>query len=403
MWDVTEWAVAHLAQAHRPARRRRRGLLAAARHRVRLVLDRRRRRPPSWRAATSPASSPASGRTRPATAGGGPDDPPTRRARAEGAVRPAGTAARTDQAHPARDQRSRAGRLRGAGRDDPRLRRHRPRAAGVSSATRAARRKAAVAEPVPALRTGHRAASCSTRGHLTTGGTHIVRCAGREGPASSILVPKATRAMVTRWASLRPLHGRTHAAGSAAGQVAKASLLVPGVRRTRHRPATDPVERRERAATRALPPRRRTALPGRHRAGLPPRSTHHRSTHLRHRPVARPMSTGPGRATRTPPLHVSLACTPIREDTHVRRRPAPPRPVRQVTRFRLHTAAADDLPLRRRAAAPTPSWTAPVRRPRSAPATPAPRRPRTKAAPLAQRAARSLPFPTAPPSEVTRR
>ncbi|NMH79666.1 hypothetical protein HF577_21550 [Pseudonocardia xinjiangensis] len=44
-------------------------------------------------------------------------------------------------------------------------------------------------------------------GHLTTGGTHHVRYGGREGTANSILVPKATRAMVTRWSSLRPLHG----------------------------------------------------------------------------------------------------------------------------------------------------------------------------------------------------
>jgi hypothetical protein len=49
-------------------------------------------------------------------------------------------------------------------------------------------------------------------GHLTTGGTHLVRHAGREGTASSILVPKATRAMVTRWSSMRPLHDRTHPA-----------------------------------------------------------------------------------------------------------------------------------------------------------------------------------------------
>jgi hypothetical protein len=44
--------------------------------------------------------------------------------------------------------------------------------------------------------------------HLTTGGSHIVKAAGREGPATSVLVPKATQAMVTRWANLAPLHGR---------------------------------------------------------------------------------------------------------------------------------------------------------------------------------------------------
>ena len=64
-------------------------------------------------------------------------------------------------------------------------------------------------------------------GHLTTGGTHIVRYAGREGAANSILVPKATRAMITRWTSLRPLHGRTHPAGTGGSGVVTASLWCP--------------------------------------------------------------------------------------------------------------------------------------------------------------------------------
>lgn len=40
-------------------------------------------------------------------------------------------------------------------------------------------------------------------GHLRTGGTHHVHHHGHEGPARSILVPKATRDMVTRWSNLR--------------------------------------------------------------------------------------------------------------------------------------------------------------------------------------------------------
>lgn len=53
-------------------------------------------------------------------------------------------------------------------------------------------------------------------GHLTVGGTHIVRYGGREGPARSVLVPKATRNMVARWANLRPLDP-AKSTGSAGG------------------------------------------------------------------------------------------------------------------------------------------------------------------------------------------
>lgn len=42
-------------------------------------------------------------------------------------------------------------------------------------------------------------------GHLRTGGTHHVHHHGHEGPARSVLVPKATRDMVTRWSNLRPV------------------------------------------------------------------------------------------------------------------------------------------------------------------------------------------------------
>lgn len=42
-------------------------------------------------------------------------------------------------------------------------------------------------------------------GHLKLGGTHHTHHNGDEGPARSVLVPKATRDMVTRWDHLRPL------------------------------------------------------------------------------------------------------------------------------------------------------------------------------------------------------
>ena len=42
-------------------------------------------------------------------------------------------------------------------------------------------------------------------GHLKLGGSHHIHHAGQEGPARSVLVPKATRDMVTRWDHLRPV------------------------------------------------------------------------------------------------------------------------------------------------------------------------------------------------------
>jgi len=42
-------------------------------------------------------------------------------------------------------------------------------------------------------------------GHLRLGGTHHVQHARQEGPARSVLVPKATRDMVSRWTHLRPI------------------------------------------------------------------------------------------------------------------------------------------------------------------------------------------------------
>ncbi len=44
-------------------------------------------------------------------------------------------------------------------------------------------------------------------GLLTLGGVHRVHYGDRDGPAHSVLVPKATRTMATRWAQLHPLDG----------------------------------------------------------------------------------------------------------------------------------------------------------------------------------------------------
>ncbi|MYW76217.1 hypothetical protein GTW08_29420 [Pseudonocardia sp. SID8383] len=46
-------------------------------------------------------------------------------------------------------------------------------------------------------------------GHLRLGGTHHVHHNGAEGPARSVLVPKATRDMVSRWDHLRPIPAPT--------------------------------------------------------------------------------------------------------------------------------------------------------------------------------------------------
>jgi hypothetical protein len=45
-------------------------------------------------------------------------------------------------------------------------------------------------------------------GHLKIGGTHVVSDGRREGPARSVLVPGATKAMLARWAALTPLTPR---------------------------------------------------------------------------------------------------------------------------------------------------------------------------------------------------
>ena len=67
-------------------------------------------------------------------------------------------------------------------------------------------------EPVPAYEQDVVRQLLST-GQLRTGGTHTVRYGGREGSASSVLVPRGTRDMVTRWSNLAPLNGRSRAQG----------------------------------------------------------------------------------------------------------------------------------------------------------------------------------------------
>ncbi|MGH3611252.1 MAG: hypothetical protein ACRDRK_01235 [Pseudonocardia sp.] len=78
-------------------------------------------------------------------------------------------------------------------------------------------------EPVPTYERDMISQLLDTR-HLTTGGTHPVRCGRRDGPARSVLVPRATRAMVARWAALHPLHG------PAAGPVATSQPSPGGPR-----------------------------------------------------------------------------------------------------------------------------------------------------------------------------
>ncbi|WP_094920321.1 hypothetical protein [Pseudonocardia sp. MH-G8] len=68
-------------------------------------------------------------------------------------------------------------------------------------------------EPVPAYEQDVVRQLLST-GQLKTGGAHTVRHGGREGSGSSVLVPRATRDMVTRWSNLAPLNGRSRAQDS---------------------------------------------------------------------------------------------------------------------------------------------------------------------------------------------
>src|SRR5689334_16381982 len=51
-------------------------------------------------------------------------------------------------------------------------------------------------------------------GHLRLGGTHVVSDGRHEGPARSVLVTTATRAMLARWAALHPPRHRAHGHGT---------------------------------------------------------------------------------------------------------------------------------------------------------------------------------------------
>jgi hypothetical protein len=50
-------------------------------------------------------------------------------------------------------------------------------------------------------------------GHLKIGGTHVVSDGRHEGPARSVLVPTATRALLARWAALHPPRHRLNSQG----------------------------------------------------------------------------------------------------------------------------------------------------------------------------------------------
>ncbi|MEV1291940.1 hypothetical protein [Pseudonocardia sp. NPDC049635] len=66
-------------------------------------------------------------------------------------------------------------------------------------------------------------------GHLRLGGTHHVHHAREEGPARSVLVPKQTRDMVSRWAHLRPIPEPTPAPAQARRRPAQRSTGLIGV------------------------------------------------------------------------------------------------------------------------------------------------------------------------------
>ena len=134
-------------------------------------------------------------------------------------------------------------------------------------------------------------------GHLTIGGAHTVTYGDRTGPAHSVLIPKATRAMAARWASLRPLPPATPAA--AADRAARATRHREGPR-----PSCGAVARRRglarqgagdvrsgRLLRRDHPRPRPRRLPGRDRA----------RRHRRHRPLLPPRRNRPGPTSRLHP------------------------------------------------------------------------------------------------------
>lgn len=66
-------------------------------------------------------------------------------------------------------------------------------------------------EPVPGYEAAMVAQLLDSR-HLATGGTHHVTHGRHDGPAVSVLVPRATRDQIDRWTHLHPLPRRTGAA-----------------------------------------------------------------------------------------------------------------------------------------------------------------------------------------------
>ena len=63
-------------------------------------------------------------------------------------------------------------------------------------------------------------------GHLRLGGSHHIHHNGQEGPARSVLVPKATRDMVTRWDHLRPLPQPTTTAAKPHKELSRSSGVI---------------------------------------------------------------------------------------------------------------------------------------------------------------------------------
>ncbi|WP_459220497.1 hypothetical protein [Pseudonocardia sichuanensis] len=62
--------------------------------------------------------------------------------------------------------------------------------------------------PVPAAEAAAVRQLIASR-HLTTGGHHAVELGGRTVSALAVLVPRATRDLVSRWCSYKPLGGST--------------------------------------------------------------------------------------------------------------------------------------------------------------------------------------------------
>ena len=134
----------------------------------------------------------------------------TRRHPATGAGRAVGPTAaahqrrQLDESETTSGQRPRPGHLRDPLRGRARLRRHRPERASVPARSRPRQGLRRVTVPRYEADT---VAQLLDTGHLRLGGTHVVSDGRHEGPARSVLVTTATRALVARWAALTPLIG----------------------------------------------------------------------------------------------------------------------------------------------------------------------------------------------------